>query len=187
MQITEEALKDLIEGCKTGERKAQHKVYNLYARKMYGVCLRYSKDNDEAEDILQDGFIKVFTKINQFNFAGSFEGWIRKIMVNTALEYYRKSSKLHPVSDLETVSDQMAEENIISTMNAAELTKLIQSLPTGYRTVFNLFGIEGYTHAEIGEQLGISENTSKSQFSRAKMALQNLIKNSVKKNNYGRG
>ena len=184
--MSEEVLNELIEGCKAGERRCQHKLYNLLAKKMYGVCLRYAKDSIEAEDILQDGFIKVFTKMDQFSFSGSFEGWVRRIMVNTALEYYRRSSKMHSVGEIEEAKDEIASEEIMGNINAQDLIKLIQSLPVGYKTVFNLYAIEGYSHKEIAGKLEITESTSKSQFSRAKVALQGLIKQKDQSFKYGR-
>lgn len=166
----------LIEGCKKGERRHQEKIYKLYSKKMFGVCLRYAKNRMEAEDLLQESFIKVFNKINQFKQEGSFEGWIRKIAVNTCLENLRRISKLYPVVDIEKIEDEPIAENLLSQFAAHDLIKLIQSLPAGFKAVFNLYAIEGYTHKEIGKMLGINENTSKSQLSRARTALQNSLK-----------
>ena len=167
---------DLIEGCLQGDRKMQFLLYEKFSAKMFGVCLRYAGSTAEAEDILQEGFIKVFKKIGSFRHEGSFEGWIRRIFVNTAIEYYRKKTFLQPITDKEentleapnfSVLDQLAEKDII---------ELIQQLSPGYRSVFNLYVIEGYTHKQVADELGISEGTSKSQLSRAKLILQDLVR-----------
>jgi len=167
---------DLIEGCRKEDRKMQQELYQRFAPKMYGVCLRYAGNTEEAEDILQEGFIKVFKKIGSFRGEGSFEGWIRRIFVNTAIEHFRRKTYLQPITEKEestveaqylTVLDNLAEKDIIA---------LIQQLSPGYRTVFNMYVVEGYTHKQIADMLGISEGTSKSQLSRAKIILQNLVK-----------
>jgi RNA polymerase sigma factor (sigma-70 family) len=166
---------DLIEGCLQGNRKMQQELYERFAPKMYGVCLRYAGTATEAEDILQEGFIKVFKKMGSFRNEGSFEGWIRRIFVNTAIEHFRKKAYLQPITEWEentiegkylSILDELAEQDIIG---------LIQKLSPGYRTVFNMYVVEGYTHREISELLGISEGTSKSQLSRAKLILQDLV------------
>jgi len=143
---------------------------------MYNICLRYAKNSDEAEDILQEGFIKVFDKINQFAGTGSFEGWIRRIMVNSALEVIRKRKIDFSVVDTKYIQDPHEYTyNTISTLNVKELLAVIQQLPDGYRTVFNLYVIEGYQHSEIAEILGVSEGTSKSQLARARNLLQSKL------------
>lgn len=172
---------ELIEKCLKKNRKAQNLLYNRYVQKMYGVCLRFAKDKMEADDICQDGFIKVFNNLKTFRHEGSLEGWIRRTMINTAINYYKKSSKYaydQDIADLE-ISGANAESPI-DRISAMELAELIQQLPDGYRMVFNLSIIEGYTHKEIGDMLNISENTSKSQLSRARVALQKLIKKKYK-------
>ncbi len=169
---------DLIEGSAAGNRKMQQQLYNRFAAKMFGVCLRYASNREEAEDILQEGFIKVFNKIGSFRGEGSFEGWIRRIFVNTAIEHYRKKIYLQPITEHEesvegkylSVLDSLAEKDIIA---------LVQQLSPGYRTVFNMYVVEGYTHKQIAEELGISEGTSKSQLSRAKLILQDMVKRFV--------
>jgi RNA polymerase sigma factor (sigma-70 family) len=172
---------DLIEGCKQDDRKMQHLLYQRFSSKMFGVCLRYASNTEEAEDILQEGFIKVFKKIDSFRGEGSFEGWIRRIFVNTSIEHFRRKNHLQPITEREentlegkylTVLDQLAEKDIIG---------LVQQLSPGYRTVFNMYVIEGFTHKEIGELLGISEGTSKSQLSRAKLILQDLVNKHIEK------
>lgn len=166
----------LIQGCIAGERAFQTKLYDLFAPKMLGLCLRYAKNREEAEEILHEGFLKVFTYINKFKGTGSFEGWIRKIMVNCALSRYRNKSHLHPVIRLDTLGyDPQSETDIVSSVDAKELLSLIQSLPAGYRIVFNLFVFEGYKHREIAEALGITEGTSKSNLSDARAFLQKAL------------
>ncbi|MBP9186483.1 MAG: sigma-70 family RNA polymerase sigma factor [Bacteroidia bacterium] len=142
---------------------------------MYGVCLRYSSNADEAKDILQDGFVKVFTKMGQFSFAGSFEGWMKRIFVNTALEFYRVN-KVHMYhSDVDTAFSQPHNDFTVERMSQKEILVAINNLAPGYRTVLNMFIVEGYSHAEIAELLGISEGTSKSQLSRARVQLQDAL------------
>jgi RNA polymerase sigma-70 factor (ECF subfamily) len=142
---------------------------------MYGVCLRYSRDSADAEDILQEGFVRVFTKIKQFEFKGSFEGWMRRIMVNTALEKFRKHDRLYPVEEMGVYESTEWVEETISSITADELIKMIQELPPRYRMVFNLYAIEGYSHLEIGAMMNISEGTSKSNLSRARLILQKKV------------
>lgn len=143
---------------------------------MMGVCLRYVNDRETARDLLQEGFIKVFTSIDSYSGNGSFEGWMRKIFVNSALEYLRKSDVMREATDLEHTAELITPDNsAISQLSAAELMDLIQELPAGFRMVFNLFAIEGYSHREISEMLGITESTSRSQFTRAKQLLQRRI------------
>lgn len=168
-------LEDYIRKCIKGDRKAQTELYRRFASKMYGVCLRYSKDSTEAEDNLQEGFVRVFTKIDQFGFKGSFEGWIRRIMVNTALEKFRKKDQLYPVEDIIIYEDISLTDDTISQISADDLLKMIQKLPPRYRMVFNLYVIEGYSHQEIGAMMNISEGTSKSNLSRARMILQKKV------------
>ena len=167
---------DLLEGCLQGDRRMQRELYNRFAPKMYGVCLRYATNAEEAEDVLQEGFIKVFKKISSFRSEGSFEGWIRRVFVNTAIEHYRKRLYLQPITERE---EDTVEGNYLSVLdNLAErdIIKLVQQLSPGYRTVFNMYVVEGYSHKQIAEELGISEGTSKSQLSRAKQILQELVK-----------
>lgn len=166
----------LIRGCRKGDRLAQKELYETYSRKMMGVCLRYVNDRETARDLLQDGFVKVFTSMDSYSGAGSFEGWMRKIFVNCALEYLRKSDVLRESTDLDNMAELIQpDSSVISSMSAAELMTLVHELPTGFRTVFNLFAIEGYSHKEISEMLNITESTSRSQFTRAKQMLQKRI------------
>jgi len=166
----------LIEGCKKGERLAQKSLYDTYSRKMMGVCLRYVNDRETARDLLQDGFVKVFTSLGSYSGAGSFEGWMRKIFVNCALEYLRKSDVLRESTDLDHTAELTQPDcSVIAKLSADELMALVQQLPSGFRTIFNLFAIEGYSHKEIGELLNITESTSRSQLTRAKQLLQRKI------------
>lgn len=170
-----ENIEDIIKGCVEGKRLAQNELYKRFAGKMYAVCVRYSKDSTEAEDVLQDGFVKVFQNIQHFKSEGSFEGWVRRIMVNTALEKFRKKNHLYPVGEIFEVAKDLKHEDVENNLHAEELMKIIQKLSPGYRMVFNLYAIEGYSHKEIGEQLGISEGTSKSQLARARAVLQDEV------------
>ena len=166
----------LIKGCKENKPKAQKELYETYARKMMAVCLRYTNDRESAQDLLQDGFIKVFTAIGTYSGNGSFEGWMRKIFVNTALEYLRKNDILRETVDIDS-PDTLKEPDYsaLEKISADELMELVRELPTGFRAVFNMFAIEGYSHKEIGEALGINESTSRSQFTRAKKLLQKKL------------
>lgn len=166
---------ELIKSCIRGDGKAQKRMYDLYSKTMFGICLRYSNNYDDAKDILQEGFIKVFTKISQFNSSGAFEGWIRKIFVNTALEHYR-NNKLHQYdTDVEFANDNPHDDFTIEKMSQKEILEILNNMSPGFRNVLNLFVIEGYSHAEISELLGISEGTSKSQLSRARVILKQEI------------
>ncbi|NJL15078.1 MAG: sigma-70 family RNA polymerase sigma factor [Microscillaceae bacterium] len=164
---------DLARQCQQGNPKAQKMVYERYAAKMLSLCLRYVPRDDEAEDLMIGGFLKVFQKIAQFKGEGSFEGWIRRIMVNECLNHLRKQRWLYATSDLPPAPEM--SQTIAHDYGAEELLALVQDLPTGYRTVFNLYAIEGYSHKEIAEQLGINENTSKSQLARARALLQKKL------------
>ncbi len=166
----------LLEGCKRGERKAQEMLYRKLASPMMGVCMRYAKDKQEAEDILQMGFVKVFNKVADFRSDGSFEGWIRRIMVNMAIETYRKNLRtLINVVDIDEVYDQPQTTFDMSGLETKDLLNLVQELSNGYRLVFNMYVIEGYSHKEIGAALGMTEGASKSQLSRARAILRDKI------------
>lgn len=176
---------ELIEGCRKGNRAFQKALYDRYCRKMLVVCLRYSKTTAEAEDILQEAFVKVFQGIKDFRQEAKLETWITRIMVNTALNVQRKKLYLYPMVDVAEIN-LPEEEMSISGIHFTQLLEMIQSLPQGCQIVFNLFAIEGYSHKEIAESLGISEGTSKSQFARAKSLLQaKLLKESTYYERYG--
>jgi RNA polymerase sigma-70 factor (ECF subfamily) len=166
----------LIEGCINNEHAAQKVIYQRYAAKMFAVCLRYGKTKMVAEELLQTGFVKVFRSIVHFRKEGSFEGWIRRVMVNTAIEYYRQAAKIQETKEL--TPDLDPEGNYgsgLDNLALEDLMALIAALPDGYRMVFNMYAIEGYSHKEIAEKLGITEGGSKSQLSRARIVLQNAI------------
>ena len=159
----------------------QQELYNRFAPRMYGVCLRYASNAEEAEDILQEGFIKIFNKINSYRGDGSFEGWIRRIFVNTAIEHFRKKTYLQPITETEENTVEGKYLSVLDSLAEKDIIQLIQQLSPGYRTVFNMYVVEGYTHKQIAEMLGISEGTSKSQLSRAKLILQDLVKNFIER------
>lgn len=174
---------ELVEQCKKGDRRAQKRVYDSLSGKMFAVCLRYMGDRDAAADILQDGFVTLFTKLDSYSGEGSFEGWARKIFVNTALMSLRKSDVLKESDDIDSAWDVSSDSpTVFENLGYEELMKMIAALPSGFRTVFNMYVIEGYSHKEIGEALGISENTSRSQLQRARIILQNKIKETREKN-----
>jgi len=173
-----------VKKLKESDAKAQRVFYEQLAPKMYGICLRFAFAKDDADDILQDGFIRVFKHIKDFRGEGSLEGWVRRTIVNTAINYYKKKIKQGINVDLDIVQGKVKEASgVVEKMAADELLTLIGELPPGYRTVFNLNVIEGYTHKEIGKILEISENTSKSQLSRARASLQNRLSIIKKKEN----
>lgn len=167
----------LIESCRKGDRAAQKIMYDRLASRMFPVCMRYIGDRTAAEDVLQDGFITLFSKLNDYKGEGSFEGWARRIFVTTALMSLRRKDALKMSDELDVVRGMKAE-TVSQTQNLGykELMELVMSLPPGFRTVFNLYSIEGYSHKEIGEMLGINETTSRTQLSRARIWLQNKIK-----------
>lgn len=168
---------DWIEGARQGDRKSQKAIYDLLSGKMYAVCLRYMGDRDSAEDILQDGFVTLFSKLDSYSGAGSFEGWARKIFVNTALMSLRKKDALKNSEDVDAAWNITSDDpTAIQKIGYKDLIGMIAKLPPGFRTVFNMYVIEGYSHKEIAESLGISETTSRSQLQRARMLLQSRIK-----------
>jgi len=167
--------KQLIDGCLNGDRRAQEELYNLYSRKMLGVCLRYVGDRETARDLLQDGFVKLFTSIHLYSGVRPLEAWMRMIFVNCAIEHLRKKDILRDSADLESIADYKEEETAVSKLEAESIMKLVQQLPSGYRAVFNLYAIEDYSHKEIGEMLQITESTSRSQYVRARQWLKEQI------------
>lgn len=174
---------ELIAKCKKGKRSAQQELYSRFSDKMLAICMRYVGNQFEAEDVLVVAFMKIFEKIDQYSGEGSFEGWIRRIMVNESLMYLRKQKHTKYHEDLETAERETANELSDSHLEAEDLLKLIQALPDGYRAVFNLYAIEGYSHKEIAQQLGVSEGTSKSQLSKARNMLKRMIENQQKMTN----
>jgi RNA polymerase sigma factor (sigma-70 family) len=172
---------ELIEGCKRQNRDAQKRLYERYASKWYALCCRYIKDKIEAEDVLIVAFTKILNKIDQYTGEGNFEGWMRKVIVNEALSYLRKNKNMYLETDIEAADYEPDYENLEKNLEAEDLLKMIDQLPTGYRIVFNLYAIEGYSHQEIANQIGISENTSKSQLSRARASLQKSLQEAEQK------
>lgn len=172
---TEEQIR---EGCAKGDRRYQQLLYNMFSAKMFAVCLRYANEYNSAQDLLQEGFIKVFRNIEKFRGEGSFEGWVRRIFVNTAIEHYRKQVNMYALHDSESKAYEYYDENALETLKQEDIMRMIQKLSDGYRTVFNLYVIEGFSHKEIGDMMGISEGTSKSQLARARYLLQKMITDS---------
>ena len=170
--ITEDKL---IDGCVKGKSWAQKGLYEKFSPLMLSVCMRYLKDRDDAEDVLVQGFMKVFQNVAKFRREGSFEGWIRRIMVNESLGFIRKNRSMYLETEIEKAENDPDYSFLDNQLEADDLMKMIHQLPVGYRTVFNLYAIEGYSHAEIAEQLGINVNTSKSQLSRARTYLQKQL------------
>ena len=171
-----EEIQILIQRCIKGDRYSQNELYKRFSNKMFIVCLRYSPNRQEAEDNLQEGFLKAFEFMHQFKFTGSFEGWLRKIMVNRCLQKYRSKKDLHAIIDIENTSlPEIGSEDIISQIGTKELLRMVQKLPNGYRLVFNLYVFEGMKHREIATELGISEGTSKSNLYDARTILQRAV------------
>ena len=154
----------------------QEELYRRFSPRMDAVCLRYAGMAEEAQDILQEGFIKIFKKLSTYRGDGSFEGWIRRIFVNTAIEHFRRKKYLQPVTEKEENTLEGNYLSVLDDLAERDIMALVQQLSPGYRTVFNMYVVEGYTHKEIGDALGISEGTSKSQLSRAKVILQEMVK-----------
>lgn len=167
----------LIQGCIRQDRRAQRALYERFSSRMFVVCLRYARDRDEAQDLLQEGFITVFSKISTFNSAGSLEGWMRRIFVNTALMRLRKGDVLRGAADVDEPAARSVSsgEDILSGIGGQDILRIIGKMPDGFRTVFNMSVIEGYSHQEIARELDISEGTSRSQLSRARMWLQERL------------
>ncbi|HPG33024.1 MAG: sigma-70 family RNA polymerase sigma factor [Lentimicrobiaceae bacterium] len=170
--------KQLLKDCLNGNVHAQKRLYEMYSRKMFGVCLRYAADPGMAEDFLQEGFIKVFSRLHSFKFQGSFEGWVRRIMINTSLEMLRKHDVLRYSQGIDSsmpLQDDATDDNEAMEIDSETLFSVFQEMPPGFRTVFNLYAIEDYSHKEIGAMLKISEGTSKSQYARARLWLQKRL------------
>jgi RNA polymerase sigma-70 factor (ECF subfamily) len=183
--ITEQKM---IEACIEGNQRAHHLLYRKYATGMMGICMRYAKNRTEAQDILQDGFIKVFSNLKSFRFEGSFEGWIKRIMINTAVNHYRENLKHDIYSTIDEFEETTGFQEHLKesqesnyTPSQEELLNMINELPNGYRIVFNLFAIEGFNHKEIAQMLNITENTSKTQLFKARRHLKNKIYSRMRK------
>lgn len=170
------SLEEIIKGCREGKSRFQELLYKLMASKMLGVCMRYAKDQFEAEDIMQSGFVKVFRKIDMYKGEGAFEGWVRKIMVNTSIEFYRRNVRSLNIVDISEINDQEISISFdMNSLHVKDLMKIIQGLSPGYRMVFNMYAIEGFSHKEIAAELGITEGASKSQLSRARAILREQV------------
>ena len=167
--------KELLKACLQGDRTAQRDIFHMYAGKMMAICIRYARHRHEAEDILQDSFVKVFTHLCEFENNCSFEGWVRRIIINTAIKINQKKSFSHESIGLEHIKEDSTGPEVFSILSEEELTKLISELPDGYRMVFNLFAIEGFSHKEISEMLNIEESTSRSQLMKARRILQEKV------------
>jgi len=173
--------KKLIQACIDGDRQSQNSLYEWFAKKMFGVCLRYSRNREEAEEIMQEGFVQVFKSLKSFKYTGSFEGWVRKIMVNCSIKHFRAKPKMYPVVEVDNIhSNVIANEETLARLDKKELLKMVQTLPPAYRMVFNLYVFEGMKHREIAEHLGIAEGTSKSNLFDAKVLLQKTIAKSLR-------
>lgn len=178
----------LIAACKKQDRNAQRELYETYAPRLMGLCMKYCKDSDAAQDMLHDGFLKVFTEIKKYSGRGSFEGWMRRVFVNTILEQFRKEKRKDLViSEMQEEQEEVLDENLErlfdDSITEKTLLNMIQQLPSGYRTVFSLYVFEDMTHRQIAKQLGIKENASRSQYSRAKSFLKNKINEYIANNN----
>ncbi|MDX1907545.1 MAG: RNA polymerase sigma factor [Bacteroidia bacterium] len=163
--------KALIQACAAQKPQAQRELYQLFAPRLFAVCCRYAASEAEAEDILQESFIKIFQKISSYEESGSLEGWLRRIVVNTAIDHLRRQKQQKNRASEREAVEIPAADDVIADLEAEQLILLIQQLPDGYRMVFNLYAVEGYSHAEIGKQLGITESTSRSQYTRARALL----------------
>jgi len=182
-----EELNNLISDCKAGKREAQSMLYRLYAPKLYGVCMRYARDASEAEDLLHEGFVIIFSKIGQYAFKGSFEGWMKRIVVNISLEKFRTRYRMYTVEDIGIYESRQISEDVYSEINARQIVEYIRELPPRYKMVFNLYAIDGYTHKEIAEMMNITEGTSKSNLNRARKILQDKLERmGIKKESYAK-
>ncbi|MFY0651967.1 MAG: RNA polymerase sigma factor [Cyclobacteriaceae bacterium] len=177
IKVDSEITEEIIKGCLKGHKKSQRQLYDSLAPLMFSVCRRYINDHDTAQDVMIKAFMVVFQKLSQFRHEGSFEGWVRRIMVNESLTWLRKHKTMYLEVEIESANKEVDFDTISSKLNAEDLMLLIAGLPDGYRAVFNLYAIEGYSHAEIADQLGINVNTSKSQLSRARAWLQRKLAN----------
>ena len=168
-------LDEIIKGCVAGKSEAQEALYRKYSGKLFGICLRYTKDYSAAEDVLQEGFIKILTNLSSYKGTGAFEGWMRRVVINTALERFRKQFQMYSITEVNESDIGLKYENILENINAKDLLELIKELPPAYKMVFNLYAIDGYSHKEIGDKLNISIGTSKSNLSRARKILQSKV------------
>jgi len=175
--IGNSTLEKIIAGCVKGDRESQRRLYELYYSKMMGVCVRYASNREEAKDLLHDGFLKIFDHIKKFNHTGSFEGWVRRIMINTTIDHFRKNKHvfLKDTNEFQNIENEEPDLDILSQLRTEDILKAVQKLSPAYRAVFNLYVIEGYTHKEVAEELGISIGTSKSNLAKAKNNLKKIV------------
>ena len=166
----------LIKACSNGDHNAFNEIYNKYSGIMYSICLRYMNSHNDAQDALQEGFIKVFNKISSYSFSGSFEGWMKRIFINTSIELIRKKKYHQDINDIRDSEFKTTSKINVGSLDAKKMIDLIQKLPQGYRTVFNMYVIDGYSHKEISKMLDISESTSKTQLFKARKQLQIKLK-----------
>ena len=169
------AEKALLQGCQSGDRHCQQRLYEQYAPRMFALCLRYADDYHQGEDLLQEGFLKVYRALGSFRGDGSFEGWLRRVFVNTAIEHHRKKHHLYPLLDVPNADQEEHDPGVLDQLAVDDLMGLVNALSPGYRAVFNLYAVEGYPHKDIAQMLGISEGTSKSQLARARVILQKQV------------
>lgn len=174
----------LIDGCIQGDRKMQEEFYKVFAPRMFSICLRYAGDYYQAEDMLQEGFIRAYANLHKFRNEGSFEGWMKRIFVNTAIEGYRKNQVTRNMMEVEDMKNDLVQQDDFHHLSANDLINMVQRLSPGYRTVFNLYAIEGYSHQEIADMLSINVGTSKSQLARARYLLQKMVLNSQRIQKY---
>lgn len=174
---------DLIGGCIAGDPQMQRELYDRFASKMYGVCLRYMKNTVDADDVMQESFIKVYKNLSKFRREGSFEGWIRRIFINTCIEHFRKKVETYKISEAQENTVEDDDLSALNVLDAKDLMALINELAPGYKAVFNLYVVEGYGHKEIAKMLDITEGTSKSQLARAKGTLKKILNTRYKKIN----
>lgn len=181
MEINKTKEELLVRRCLKGERSAHRELYEAHKSKQFAICLRYLRNREEAEDLLQEGFIKVYNNLHTYKGEGSLAAWISRVMVNTVLMHLRKANRLKFVDRDEEVlqSLSVSRENILDDLNARVILDLIRSLPTGYQTIFNMYAVEGYQHKEIAERLNISESTSRTQYMRAKAAIRKLLEKTI--------
>lgn len=183
-ELDKSALKKLVKGCIKGDRNSQKILYERHYSKMMSICYRYAKDSDEAKDLLHDGYMKIFRSLHKYNFNGSLEGWMRRLMINSAIDHYRKFKHVFSLSEtnIAQIEDEQEnlEDDIYSSFNTKMIMDAVQNLSPAYRTVFSLYAIEGYSHKEIAEKLNISIGTSKSNFSKARMNLRKQLETKLK-------
>ena len=166
---------DLIKGCIEGDAQMQRLLYDQFSAKMYGVCLRYAENTEDANDVMQEGFIKVYKSLSKFRAEGSFEGWVRRIFINTSIEHFRKKVKLYNVTEVQENTIEDSEMDALDSLATKDILNIVNKLSPGYKQVFNMHVVEGYSHKEIADLLGITEGTSKSQLARAKGVLKKMI------------